>query len=211
MVMVFSLAACNRNNELSKYKAEKMTELQAYADEKGENNYSEYDWAAICKAVTDGKAAIEAAENKPAVTTAFIDAKVVIDAVEREELSMGKFYTLQEAYDEGLLTVDDLQSIANHFNNGTLPADTLSSAIEAVIKETAAENMRNDDLSPIAGAKANDFLILKYFGTYNGSVAVIINDPYHDYPAVELDINETIAGVLFHYTNPNRIVVWKAN
>ena len=31
---------------------------------------------------------------------------------------------------------------------------------------------------------------------------------YIAYPAVELDENEIIAGVRFHYTDPNRIIVW---
>ena len=51
----------------------------------------------------------------------------------------GKFYTLQEAYDQGLLTVDDLQSIANYFNNNITPTDTINVAIEKAILETAAE------------------------------------------------------------------------
>ena len=43
---------------------------------------------------------------------------------------MGQFYTLREAYDNGLLTVENLQSIADFSNNGTMPADKLSSKIE---------------------------------------------------------------------------------
>ena len=49
---------------------------------------------------------------------------------------MGQFYTLQEAYDNELLTVETLQSIADQLNNWTLPADDLSSKIDRVIKQT---------------------------------------------------------------------------
>lgn len=49
---------------------------------------------------------------------------------------MGQFYTLQEAYDNELLTVENLQSIADQLNNWTLPADDLSSKIDRVIKQT---------------------------------------------------------------------------
>jgi hypothetical protein len=37
----------------------------------------------------------------------------------------------------------------------------------------------------------------------------MINDPYHDYPAEDIDITGTIAGVPFHYTTPNTIQVWE--
>lgn len=54
----------------------------------------------------------------------------------KEEKSTGQFYTLQEAYDNELLTVENLQSIAYQLNNWTLPADDLSSKIDRVIKQT---------------------------------------------------------------------------
>jgi len=202
---IFGLTACTQN--LADYKAAKITELQDYADAKEQSNYCESGWAAICNAVTDGKAAIEAAKSKPAVTTAYNDAKNVIDEVKKENIGM--FRTLQEAYDEGLLTAQDLQTIANYHANGTLPAGELSTEIASAIKELAAKNMRESELTPVEDAKAADFSIIRYYGVYNGSVALMINDPYHEYPAEDLDINETIAGVLFHYTNPNRIIVWK--
>ncbi len=121
----------------------------------------------------------------------------------------GQFYTLQEAYNENLLTVEDLQSIANHLNNGTLPADTLGSAIETGIKETAAENMRNDELSPIPEAKADGFTV-QYYGTYNGSIAVLLSNAYLNYPAEDLDITIEVAGVSFHYNDPRTIEIWKS-
>ncbi len=127
-----------------------------------------------------------------------------------EEYEMkGTFYTLQEAYDEGLLTVENLQSIADLHNVGTESADTLSSDIEESIKETAAANMRNDELSSIPEAVADGFLILRYYGTYNNSVAVIMNNPYIGNPAAIVSELETIAGVSFHYLGYEKIEIWK--
>ena len=128
---------------------------------------------------------------------------------EQEDDVVGKFYTLQEAYDQELLTVSDLQSIANYHANGTHPADVLSIDVKNAIKEIAARNMREKELDPVEEAKAEGFFINKYYGTYNGSVAFMIRNQYILYPAVELDINETIEGVLFHYNSPYKIVVWK--
>ncbi|HAE88857.1 MAG TPA: hypothetical protein DCG79_03190 [Clostridiales bacterium] len=55
-------------------------------------------------------------------------------------------------------------------------------------------------------AKAEDFTITKYYGTYNGCVAFKIEDIYFSHPAVCVD--ETIAGVEFHYPTPVKIIVW---
>lgn len=116
------------------------------------------------------------------------------------------FYALQEAYDEGLLTMQDLQTIADFLNGGTASAIELSGEIVELIKETAAIDMRNKE--PDLETKAEDFIILKYYGTYNGSVAVILNDPHHEYPAVEIDIWVEVAGVSFHYVGHGTITVW---
>jgi len=122
---------------------------------------------------------------------------------------VGAFFTLQKAYNDGLLTLADLQSIADYHNNGNSPSEGLSADVVNAIKEVADRNMRENELTPVEEAKSDDYLFTKYFGTYNGNIVIMVNDPYHECPAVELDINETIAGVLFHYTNPNKIVVWK--
>ena len=80
---VFGLTGCNEIS-LVEYKTTKSTKLQEYADAKGRDNYTEDGWAVICKAVEDGKKAIEDATTKPAVTKAFNEATVVIDAVEEK-------------------------------------------------------------------------------------------------------------------------------
>jgi len=84
-VVIFSLSACNVNNGLLEYKAEKIAELQVYADAKGEDNYSDGDWAVICKAVKDGKAAIEVAMDEVGVDTARLAVVQQIDEVEPKE------------------------------------------------------------------------------------------------------------------------------
>jgi len=128
---------------------------------------------------------------------------------EDEIVAKGTFYSLQEAYDEGLLTVENLQSIANYHNNGTTCLKALSNSVTEAIKEDTAIEMHYNE--PSIETKASDFNILKYYGTYNDCVAVIMNDPYHDYPAVDLDITGEIAGVQFHYRNQSKIVIWKRN
>jgi hypothetical protein len=83
MLGVFGLAACDEIS-LVEYKGIKSAMLLEYADTKGQDNYTVDGWAVICEAVVDGKKGIEDATTKPAVTKAFNDAKVAIDAVEEK-------------------------------------------------------------------------------------------------------------------------------
>jgi hypothetical protein len=78
---IFGLTACDTDDSLTAYKTMKSTELQAYADAKGQDNYRAENWTLICNTVTDGKAAIEAAANKPAVDATINAAKEAIDEV----------------------------------------------------------------------------------------------------------------------------------
>ena len=124
---------------------------------------------------------------------------------ETDKTKLGNFYTLQEAYDGGMLTVEDLQVIAEYHEKGVSVPEPLSPDVENAIKEVAARNMREKE--NIEDATADGFWIDRYYGTYNGSVAFMISG-YIAYPAVVLDENEIVAGVRFHYTDPNRIMVW---
>lgn len=119
-----------------------------------------------------------------------------------EEKIAGTFYSLQEAFDQGLISHDDLEKIAsrNALRQGALNAD-----IELAIKETHAAYLRNR--SPFSNAIADDVLIIDYAGTFNGYVAVMIADLYTDYPAVMREVY--IDNVLIQYSDGNSIVIWR--
>lgn len=85
MLCFYVLTGCDSIN-LSDYKATKITELQAYADAKGVNNYKAENWLILQQAVTEGKQAVESATTKPHVDTAVETAKTAIDAVEEGEM-----------------------------------------------------------------------------------------------------------------------------
>ncbi|HCS94938.1 MAG TPA: hypothetical protein DIV38_04270, partial [Clostridiales bacterium] len=67
--------------ELAAYKADKKAALEAYAESKGEANYTAENWTAIQDAVTAGQNAIDNAADKTAVDAAFEAAKTEIDSV----------------------------------------------------------------------------------------------------------------------------------
>ena len=84
------------DNSFAEYKTEKKAELEQYAADKGQNNYSTANWTEIQGYVTSGKTAIDGAADKAAVDSALTAAKTDIDAVktiaqeEAEELAAYK-------------------------------------------------------------------------------------------------------------------------
>lgn len=119
------------------------------------------------------------------------------------------FYTLQEAYTKKLLTVENLKSIASYHNNGKQVENNLNEKVINEIKKIAAYKMQNDKSNPMIEAKAKDFIITKYYGTYNKSVVFMINNPYFESPAEDLNIIESIADVDFYYASTDRILVFE--
>jgi len=82
MVMLFAaagLAACNPT--LAEYQTTARVDLTNYAQSRGQTNFTTDNWAVIQGHVTTGKAAIDAAETKPAVRIARDEAKANIGAV----------------------------------------------------------------------------------------------------------------------------------
>ena len=138
----------------------------------------------------------------------------------------GTFYTLQEAYDNGYLTREDLMSIAYYHHNGreynekTMPEDyapipkeppELGEEISWKIREAAAKELQQAETGAVPEAEAEGMSVEKYYGTYNGSVAVIIGQSYYSYPAVEINSWDTIGGVVIHYWSYDRIQIWLEN
>ena len=119
------------------------------------------------------------------------------------------FYTLQEAYNESLLNIEALEKVAAYHNNGQQAKDKLAVEIINKIKEIAAYNWRNDELTPVINAKAEEFMITKYYGTYNDIIVFMINNPYFQSPAEDLGIIETVAGIDFYYSSTDRILAFE--
>lgn len=135
----------------------------------------------------------------------------------------GYFYTLQEAYDKGLLTQADLMNIAYYHNSSInwavqyIPEDyvpvpknpeTLSQETETAIKQTyfdeyfKADKNHNTSLDDI-------YVGDDYYGTYNNCVAVMVWCADFGYACVIGDVN--IGGVRFLYSDSNEILIWVSN
>lgn len=127
----------------------------------------------------------------------------------------GTFYSLQEAYDQGLLTIQDLQSIAYYHNGDSMSVypHALSDEVSNAIKEDAAKRYRaftdTNGAYLYPNAVGDGFTITKYCGVYNACFAIMLNNIYDDsgQPAVMQEV--VVAGVTFVYGSGNRIIIWK--
>jgi len=102
---------------LTVYKDLVKAQLEVYAAAKGEENYFLAKWAEITGLVEEGKTAIDAATSKAGVDVAAEAMKEAIDAIKTLNESMGKFYSLQEAYELELLTREDIMHIVYYYRN----------------------------------------------------------------------------------------------
>ena len=139
---------------------------------------------------------------------------------ELEGEKMGAFYSLQDAYDNGWLTQEDLKSIAYYHNGGRVYNETimnetyvpqpktpeiLSTETELKIKRAAAKDYR--DNYNITDAEAEGFTIVEYDGTFGECIAIMKEDTYTGYWGSEEMPN--IAGVIFYYNSSNHITIWR--
>ena len=134
----------------------------------------------------------------------------------REDESVGEFYSLQEAYDNKLLTVQDLMSIAYyHGSLGGVSGDFIPTPKESEILDAELSNkIRNvffelyvephvDEYDIVT---INDVEVSVYYGTYNSAVAVMMKDNFGSAGAIREII---VADITFTYNSGNDIIIWK--
>lgn len=133
-----------------------------------------------------------------------------IDGPERElaQNLPGTILTLQQAFDGGLITKEDLMSIAYYYDgrNGNeeimgedytpLPKTpiVLDEITEFKIRCAMAKVFRDNGINKAA----EGFHIVGYYGTYKGCVAFRMDDDYPGHDAADVR-NETVEGVKFTY------------
>lgn len=131
-----------------------------------------------------------------------------------EEDPVGTFYSLKEAYNNGVLTQNDLKNIAYYLNDNSdddtfVPAPLspvyLSDELENNIKMTAVYGLHTRAENSKPEATIDDVTIIGYYGTYNDYIAVRLNDNFSDYPDVVYEME--IDGVTFIYSGAN-VTIW---
>ena len=134
----------------------------------------------------------------------------------KKRQTIGKFYTLQEAFDQGFLTENDLKSIA-YYNNGgrennedkieenfvpqplnpkTIPADIQKS----IKSDYIYYNEKLDNKTKDSEVKIDD-----YYGEYNNCYVAILHGPFAYFAVVnEFSVN----GYNYSYTQ-SEFMVWR--
>jgi hypothetical protein len=110
------------------------------------------------------------------------------------------FYTLRQAFNLGLITEEDVKSIADGSWREVQSA-VLCDFIEAEIKWDWLIN-RNLNIG--------EARLLRYHGSYNGSVAVVMGDTRQRTTIVRL-VTVRVAGIDFTWEHRSPIRIWKSN
>lgn len=125
----------------------------------------------------------------------------------------GSFYSLERAYELGLISREDLSQIAYYQNNKVDCPRQLTASEIADIKNTRAAELRKETdpagVHTSPDAKAEDIAIDKYYGTYNGCHAVMLMDIYGNYSTALW--TDEVDGIKLHYNDGNSILVWCAD
>ncbi|MDE6441858.1 MAG: hypothetical protein K2L12_03780 [Clostridia bacterium] len=126
-----------------------------------------------------------------------------------ETNSSAPFYSLQTAYYRGWLTQEDLQSIFAYHTNSNVKPPELSEDIAQKIKDDWVKNYKaQHDTSEEISAT-----LLRYYGTYNGASAVMIERTGSTYITLYAPISIEVGGVTFIYGNTAlpQIVIYNPN
>lgn len=119
----------------------------------------------------------------------------------------GEFYTLEEAYNNGLLTKENLEEIAYYINENLNYPKALNRITEKKIKNDMAYKISCE--MNIEKAEARDVFIKAYYGEYSGCYVVRIDYEYWAYPAFPVSKWLEIDGVKIHIIYPELYTVWK--
>ena len=207
LLIVFLLSGCStiplEEQKLEEYKNIAIQELNIYLETKLANNF--YDDAGhnnLVSIVENSIVEIQNAEKKTAIDLIEFEAKRDMDFVEAmEEITSISFFALQEVYDAGGVSQEDLITMAYLVSqNESLSVSSLSIQIMQRIKQEYSylNNIKLENLN------------LEYFGNYNGYYALIMYDITTGVAAVVTKVE--IGDVVFYYpTTGIEIIMCKIN
>ena len=136
---------------------------------------------------------------------------------QRYSVSVGHFYSLEEAYENGWLTQDDLNNIAYYYHTRHGETEHVDESFAPTPKtpETLSEDTQNkikrtylDEVIAMPNASFDGVMIYGYFGTYHDNIVVHISDTYHAYDYV-IEAEHIIGGVCFYDYSSAFLRVWR--
>ena len=124
------------------------------------------------------------------------------DSAPQTPTPQGNFYTLSEAYEKGLLTVEDLQQIAGYRDKGQNSPETLDEQLANEIKEVRARDIREAPDSYFPNITAENIIIENFYGMYNGNPVIYLANGLQLVPGWDMNISRDIGGVIFRFSLP---------
>ena len=134
----------------------------------------------------------------------------------------GRFYGLNDAYNQGLLTRENLMNIAYYHHGAELNLENHAGLLGNVgwdIRRAYLKTYLKPNFPEVDIADIHNVYVQKYYGSYkyidggnrggplNDCVAVMIATEYDDY--TDEPWETVVANTLFRYSNGNRILLWK--
>ena len=130
---------------------------------------------------------------------------LIFPSCDAENKKTGVLCTLQEAYDNGWLTKEDLETAAEFHANKTNCPTPLDPKLEKNILTVYAQHVNEDPIfSNYTDLTADDVCVDAYYGTYNNCTIVnfyINSMMFQDYYQPHA---EKAAGVEFWFGNPGK-------
>ena len=134
--------------------------------------------------------------------------------------SVGNFYSLEEAYENGWLTQEDILSIAYYYNQGTDGNEELmgenyapNPMVPETLDEARVNQIKRTYLNEVIAMPEGSFehvFIPAYYGTYHENIVIHITDDYHGYDYV-FEPEHEIGGVWFYDYVGACLRVWRAD
>ena len=122
----------------------------------------------------------------------------------------GKFYSLRQAYEKGLITHEELEIIADYHNNG-IRLELTDKKIIRKIENLYVKELR-EEYENLSDITVEDVYIHCFYGVYRNSYVVVLD--YGSGTTEILPADMEIDGVVFHfgqYRYMDRLVVYQVN
>ena len=139
--------------------------------------------------IAQGKKIDEVQTQNTQLTEKLKEMQAELDEQAKElklKIAQGNAYTIEEAYDNGFLTIEDLKSIAYYHNDGIryneeimdetyMPAPKIPKALsEGLLINLKNAVVKNYNETYNQDKSVKDFMISEYYGIYNNFVIVFV-------------------------------------
>ena len=122
----------------------------------------------------------------------------------------GKFYSLRQAYEKGLITHEELEIIADYHNNG-IRLELTDKKIIRKIKNLYAKELREND-ETFSDITSDEIGIRRFYGVYGNCYVVLLDYGSGTTEILPVDMEIDVVVIHFgHYRYRDRLAVYQVN